>query len=423
MKNKIILLSDRMIEYFLYLMIFFMPFSNAGIEICFGFAFLAWIIKKVISYKLQVISYLPSTELNKPLLVFVLANAAAVIMSVNFSSSAMPFFSKTLEYLIIFFMVVDTINTKKRIRNVFAVIILSAFFISIDAGAQYFRGVSFLRGHPMYGPRLTASFRNPNDFGGWLVIMVFIILGLFLNRQKGKILLKKIGLTVLFFFLLICLVLTYSRGAWIGFLIGLIIVIGYKIIRFPWKIKGLSILLIIAFGIGTFFLLPSTMQQRIESVGNVREASPMRLTLWREAWSIIKDFPVFGAGLNTYMEVSSGYSAPGGGQGIYYPHSAYLHMAAEIGLVGLACFLWVLVRFFRLMVRGLKERRDSPLPPTPRLRRTGRGQFLGLLAGISAFLAHSFFDTNLYSLQLAALFWFMLGLGVSIFSLDSVGNN
>jgi hypothetical protein len=34
----------------------------------------------------------------------------------------------------------------------------------------------------------------------------------------------------------------------------------------------------------------------------------------------------------------------------------------------------------------------------------------GLLAGCVGFLAHSFLDTQLYSLQLSALFWILLGM-------------
>ena len=35
---------------------------------------------------------------------------------------------------------------------------------------------------------------------------------------------------------------------------------------------------------------------------------------------------------------------------------------------------------------------------------------LGLLTGVVSFLVHSFFEVNLYSLQLAVLFWVWVGL-------------
>ena len=37
----------------------------------------------------------------------------------------------------------------------------------------------------------------------------------------------------------------------------------------------------------------------------------------------------------------------------------------------------------------------------------------GLLAGLFGFLVHSFFDTNLYSLPLAVLFWAFAGLAAA----------
>ena len=67
---------------------------------------------------------------------------------------------------------------------------------------------------------------------------------------------------------------------------------------------------------------------------------------------------------------------------------------------------------FRLMLRFLKENRDSSLPSSS--LGTGWGLLLRLLAGISTSWVHSFFDTNLYFLQLSVLFWFMLALSISM---------
>jgi O-antigen ligase len=71
-------------------------------------------------------------------------------------------------------------------------------------------------------------------------------------------------------------------------------------------------------------------------------------------------------------------------------------MAAEIGILGLAIFLWFVFKLFRLGIYAVRETNDSLL--------------LGLLAALLAFLTQSFFDVNLYALQLVTLFWFILGL-------------
>jgi len=43
---------------------------------------------------------------------------------------------------------------------------------------------------------------------------------------------------------------------------------------------------------------------------------------------------------------------------------------------------------------------------------------VGLLAGISGFLVQSFFDNNLYALQLVVLFWFMMGLTMAVINIE-----
>jgi len=62
--------------------------------------------------------------------------------------------------------------------------------------------------------------------------------------------------------------------------------------------------------------------------------------------------------------------------------------------------LWIVLELFKSGIRALKRYKDPLL--------------LGLLAGLLAFLTHSFFDTHLYALQLTALFWFMVGLMVGV---------
>jgi len=66
--------------------------------------------------------------------------------------------------------------------------------------------------------------------------------------------------------------------------------------------------------------------------------------------------------------------------------------------------LWIVLELFKSGIRALKRYKDPLL--------------LGLLAGLLAFLTHSFFDTNLYALQMVVLFWYMMGLAVAVMRLE-----
>ena len=394
MKEKIIKNCDWIIEFCLYLLIFYLPFAKAGIEIFASIAILVWIIKNVTSHKLQVTSYLPATGLNKALGAFIIVNAVTMGTSLHFYLSIKAFFGKVLEYIILYFIVVETINNKRRLRNIFIMILVSSMLMVADAGVQYFKGTDFLRGFA--SSRLTASFAAANGFAGWLIVVIPIILMMLIDMQLIRSKIKKITLGGLVILLVICLGLTYSRGAWIGCVFGLGL-IGYYLIKLlRYRDKTLLCLLMIICLVGISFILPLTMKERIKSLGDIK-SNLYRLDLWRESLNIIEDFPILGSGLNTYTTIAHYYKIQN--EGGIYPHNSFLQMAAETGILGLFCFLWIVVELFKLGIQTLRRGKDILL--------------LGILAGILGFLVQSFFDTNLYALQLAVLFWFMMGLAIA----------
>ena len=408
MKKKVIKNCDYIIEYCLYILIFCLPFTKAGMQAFCCLAIFFWLIKKIVGAEIPIKKPLKLTNLNKPLLVFIIVCALSTIVSVDFGLSSKALLTKVIKNAIIIFLVVETINDKRRLRNILTVVIVSTSLIVIDAGIQYFSGRDFLRGFTPLGPRLQASFNNPNGFGGWLIVIMPILLGIIFSKQFMRGITKKIAICVIFVLLLFCLGMSYSRSSWIGFIIsfGLIICYSFSLLNIRFKI--LLVVIILAFLTVVFFTMPQIMKERtpnflpkaikdrITSISSIENSSLFRINLWRESLEIIEDFPVFGVGLNTYSNIGPIYAKAGGG---YYPHNSYLQMAAEIGAVGLICFLWFILELFRLGLHTLKQTKDSLL--------------LGLLGAIAAFLGQSFFDVNLYALQLATLFWFVLGLTIA----------
>jgi len=417
-KDRLILYCDRLIITFLCLLIYFLPFAKAAVEVFIWYAFFFWLLKRALGYRAGLSwKVFPKTELNKALGIFMAANLAATIFTVNSSLSFRAFFGKELKFIAIYFMLVETINSKKRLQGVLIAIIASAVLITTDAAVQYFRGVDFIRGYAW--ARLTASFISANGFAAWLIIIIPLFFGVLavdkIISKKLKILLAAVTLI-----LMICLVLTYARGAWLGFLIGFLLVTWYIVKHSTFKTRMLylagstSLLVIFLFlsqpikakftAIGRIdFKVGQTVNQRIKSTVKLGEGSVFfRIKVWKEALRIIRDFPLTGSGLNTYSIVARNYKSVEGG-GIY-PHNSYLQMAAETGLVGLFAFLWVLFKFFQTGFKNLNQKKNLLV--------------LGLLAGILAFLVHAFFDVHLYSLQLVVLFWFMLGLSVAIMKLE-----
>jgi len=58
-----------------------------------------------------------------------------------------------------------------------------------------------------------------------------------------------------------------------------------------------------------------------------------RLDAWRDGWSVVRDFPVFGTGLNTYPTAMLFYQTPNRTEFVAQAHNDYLQLLAEGGLL------------------------------------------------------------------------------------------
>lgn len=412
MKTRVISYCDQALGFCLYGLIFCLPFAKAGVEtFCFMGIFL-WLMKRALGHREDGLwHFFPSTPLNKPLAVFFIANALAVVFSLIFGLSFKALFSKILKFLMIYFMVVETFRDERRLKTLLLVLLASAALMSADGLYQYFTGKDFLRGYSW--ARMQASFISANGFGAWLIVMIPILIAVCFQKMKGFGWKLNILSALLAVSLGICLLLTYSRGAWVGFMVSAAFSIFYLLFfGRSWRMLAYvstAGAIILAAG-----LLQNPLKERLESLGihfrsmpsffwRLKSSDPhvSRGVIWKESINMIEDFPVLGTGLNTYSLIARNYKmAQGGGT---YPHNSYLQMAAETGLLGLCSFFWIVFAFFKTSWSYLKTCKD-PL-------------VLGLVSGILAFLVHAFFDNNLYSLQLVVLFWFMSGLTIAVINL------
>ncbi len=419
-RDRLFLYLDRAIMACLCLLIFCLPFAKAGVENFAWMAIFFWLCKRFLGYRSgSLLRMFPETGLNNALAIFIVINILSVIFSANLGLSVRAFFGKELKFLAIYFMVVEVTNSKNRLKTLLIAIIASAVLISIDAGFQHFTGVDFLRGHRRFYYTFGASFYSASGFAGWLIIIIPLSMGIVAANIIPNVKLK-ILLLVLVIIQILYLLKTYSRGAWLGFIIAAIVT-GYYFAKnnFSLRIRILCLSAAICL-LATYLFLPCSLvvnakeaiktkfkfsqsiNERIKSIPQTGQRSNLlRIKLWKEALRIIKDHPFVGSGLNTYSIVARDYkSFEGGG---VYPHNSFLQMGAETGLSGLFAFLGILFVFFKTGLGYLKQKKDMLV--------------LGLLSGILAFLVHAFFDTHLYSLQLVVLFWYMLGLTMAVIRL------
>lgn len=405
---------DRLIISCLCIIIFTLPFSKSAVEICFAIALALWALKKIFFHEPHIypahsFKQILSSQ-NLPIYLFVFACFISILHSASIVLSVKGLFFKLLEGVLLYFIAAETISGRKKLSVILAAIVLSILLISADGIFQLKSesGRDFLRGYSGAG-RITASFNTPNGLGGWITIMLPLVLGTACaggNRWPNKLL--TLILWPLAGVLSFGLVLTRSRGALIGTVFAMIFFAIYKRSRIFLIAVGaivaiLSFIILYSMNFQLSFMddfLPSLKNNLVQVM---LKMDIVRTHLWREALLIIRDFPVFGCGLNTYSIVAPIYKSALPEAGIY-PHNSYLQMAAETGIVGLASFILVIISLFKTSIANMRKIKNTFY----------NNVLLGLLAGLFGFLVHSFFDVNFYALQLAILMWFIMGLIIAV---------
>jgi O-antigen ligase len=402
MKNEGVYNScNKIIEFGLYALIFFLPFSKAALQTFIWIIIATWLFKKIVA-GINKSSDSPNAKLlfckdvapiNKQLIVFLFICFLSAILSANLSISLKALFTKIIKNALLYFIVLETVYNKRVFKNALVIFVFSAVLISLTAYFQYFKGTDFLRGYSGSIGNIRASFTNRNSFGGWLIVVVPLLLGVIISSELKIKKIMKYALIIILISLLICLILTYSRAAWMGLAISAIFILTYFYKLVTTKLRPVLALSLLFIIVASFFVLPSDIKARIGSTFRLENSTLFRIELWKESLDIIEDFPLLGVGPNNYSKVYPLYSKT---KEITYPHNSFLQMATEIGIFGVFSFIYFLIIFFRKAMEKFKETKDYLV--------------LCLSASALAFIIQSFFDVNLYSLQLAALFWIILGM-------------
>lgn len=325
-----------------------------------------------------------------PLLAFALVQIITTLISVEPVLSAQNLVV-SLVSLALYFVIVNTLKTKKDFDKAMKIFIITAFILSIYGIMQYFTLGTTSKAwvdvnlNPDLETRVVGTFGNPNVFAEYLehILPVAITLVFVYRKWLNKIIMGLIA-AVMF----ICLVLTFSRGGYLGFVSAAMLFILLKMAKF--------IPLFIAGGIAAIPLLPNVVLQRINTIGNVQDTSnAYRTYIWEGTINMIKDFWITGVGYgywafkNTFLE----YGIKG--SRAWHSHNMYLEIMAEMGIFGMLTFIWVVLSIFISTIKFAKKTKDRYFSYVS----------VGLLGGFLSIMVHGIAEHILYMPKSVILFW------------------
>jgi O-antigen ligase len=192
----------------------------------------------------------------------------------------------------------------------------------------------------LYGPtfRINGTLSIYMTFAGILMLTATLALALLLLTSRQRMASWLVPCLLL---LTAALAMTQTRGAWLGLGVGAALILGSR--RRAW------LLVLPMAALAVFLLAPSAVKDRMRSITDPQDVTALeRLYMWGSGLQIMRDHPITGVGMNGVSQVYPAYKDPRAlRERRGHLHNNVMQVAAERGLLGLACWLWIWVAFYR----------------------------------------------------------------------------
>ena len=338
-----------------------------------------------------------------PIDIFVSAFAMFVISGGVISVDIMSSIPKMLVFICfmsMYFIIKNMIRSEQLALCCVRSITIGAVGVSAFGIFQYFFGAvsTIWQDTAMFADirgRAVSTFENPNVLGEYLILIAPIIFAMCIISKNAQ---TRFRYFSAFALCCACLVLTWSRGAWLGFMIAAFLFLMLS----THKAFACALLGIPAVCLGISFFLNTSIVDRLLSIGNTADSSTMyRFNIWRGTLGMLSDTWFYGIGIGTeaFSSVYPGY-ALAGTEVAPHSHSLYLQITSEMGIFALIIFIAFCLAFIGMSLSTLKNTSVKRL----------KFILLGLFCGTCAFLIQGLTDYVWYNYRIFLLFWAVVGL-------------
>ncbi|MFC1868347.1 O-antigen ligase family protein [Thermodesulfobacteriota bacterium] len=355
------------------------------ILIIIGFS---WLAKMSINKELGLFL---KTPLNTPIACYIIICLVSTLFGSLFGrvqiKTGFFFVLKYFEYMIIYFMVINHLKSKKQVRNYLWAMLITCAIVSLLAMSQ-------IPG----GGRVTAPFEGvsgePNTLGGYLVLMISVTSGLLLVSASFR---DRLIYGVLIIFFSIPLVYTQSRSSYLAIIPAIMTFI------FLSEKRNLVIVAVVLIGLSLPFIAPRIAKERISytfiqgrdrmdtiEIGDLKldTSTSARIASWKTASKDWIKHPFLGYGVTGYRFVDA----------------QYFRVMTETGFIGLISLFFLIATVFKRAHNTFKKSIDI----------FEKGLSMGFLAGFVGLLFHAVGANTFIIVRIMEPFWFMTAMVVLV---------
>lgn len=274
---------------------------------------------------------------------------------------------RVFSFMILYFVGWIYVYRQNRFFDLIKLIIYSSVIPLIFAYIEYFSG-SGLYTNPGFENRIAGTFGHPNVLAYFSVIILALIWTVLENKTNNIFKMERIIFRLIGVFYIIVLVITFTRGAWFGLILFVILM---SLIQYPLKTLKISsifisfnLILVLSYN---FLASPDILDLKplaqfpiINRVTGLFNADPSesviwRLNMWNDAYNKALESPVIGFGTGSSEIVME--HTRGTFRGSVEVHNDYIKTFLEQGIIGLTIYaLLILNILFNLYYRYMKDK-------------------------------------------------------------------
>lgn len=321
-------------------------------------------------------------------IVLATATAAVLPLAVVGDSGRYTGMTTWLCCAVLFFLATQLVDSSARLRTITWV------FIAVGAAEGLLGVLQVLGVDPMrfvfpeaHGWMLSqgiGTIGNPNQFSSVLVIPFVLACGEILSARSGR---SQAIFSAAAALMLTSLVVSATRGSWIGALAGLLTLAVIAMRCKQTSVKrllvgsvALVVVLLAAFAVADHAIMATRFDTGAPGSSAVEHLSNGRLMLWRQSAVVFAKAPLVGVGPDSIRNALKAAGQTSGAIGVFTddPHSLPILIAVSFGLVGLAACAWL---FAAVLAAPVKLALSAPQCP-PSEARARANAWLGAVLGL-----------------------------------------
>jgi O-antigen ligase len=374
----------------LYIFAFGLPFSFVPAEFGLGFALLGWLLEGILNKNWQTQKH----PIFIPLGIYIVWNIFSALISPRplhslwaVADNEWPLFTMVMMFC--------TIKDRTTLVRLFTIFCASASIAMLYAIFQTFSGIDFLK-HNEQLARMGNYYRAVGfngfylTFGAFAMSVFFLAANVWLEvKEKSRWLFGTVAVLCL-----AAIVGTFARSMWLSLLVA-VPVFGFVRGKKIGTIITSSFFILV---IGAFLFAP-TIRDRALSIADISQ-NETRVNLWKTSIKMFQTFPITGFGEDNFDYYVEAFKVPGFYDTTAHPHSDYLNVLVNSGIVGLITFLSIWIIAIRTGYKTWKYATDPLL----------RGLAMGGMLAILGFMVGSCFQDYYGTFANCFHWWFATGL-------------